>query len=148
MKGIIQKKVTATTETWWVAETILAKTIPKSPYGVMLRTSILKISSLSLFLSAKMWRTTTSTEIALILWFQSSGALSTYYLFAEQVKCMHKLPPNYDDTRWNKLKPSKNNFLIPRQDHKTVIFFTDTVDQIHNLSSVIIQPTSSHNCMD
>lgn len=79
------------------------------------------------------------------LWFQFSGALSMYYLFAGQVKCMHTLPPNYNGTRQNKLRNSENNLLIPRQYHKKSIFFTDTVYHIYHLPGVTVQPRSTHN---
>jgi len=53
-----------------------------------------------------------------------------YYLFTEQVKYMHKFPPNYNDSGQKKKSgPQKNRFHIPRQDHKKAI--KDTVDQIY-----------------
>lgn len=58
-----------------------------------------------------------STDKGAALWFQLSGALSMYYLFAGQVKCMHTLPPDYNGTRQNKLRTSKNNLLIPKKYH-------------------------------
>lgn len=81
-----------------------------------------------LFLSAKTLITKTSTETALILWFQSSGALGMCYLFAEQVKCMHKLPPNYNDTRENKLVPQNSTSSSQSKITRKALFSTDIVN--------------------
>lgn len=125
----------------WTAESILVKAISKSPHREMLRTCYHSKNSLSIFFFQQ--KREAPQPLCAALWFQSSGAISMYYLFAAQVKCMHKLLPKYNGTWQNKLRTSKNNFLIPRQDDRKRIFVT--VYHIYHLPGFTVQTRGSHN---